>query len=411
LTNSIKNLYGKNYKTLLYVGLALLFLDVIIDPSNKIFHSKYVLFLGVFVLWFPLHYKKTVYLSKQILFAVAFIGFFMPFYAISVGLIKNFAGNSTMAELVYLNSFFFFFLLVIIVTENIQLRPVLNVSAILLVAMTAFSYFLPLINPGLFAKLYAFFVMEKEVAVYALRNYGGFTLLMVFYKTSPILVFPLAYYLHRLLILKIKKNRGAQIVFILALCTTLFLSGTRANILSMTFILLFYLLFYAYKNSKPLALLVAFIYLAAFFYGANLLAEVFLNRSEISNQVKLGHLFSYIEHFSNHVGILLFGQGIGSTMYTTGINSVVSVTELTYFELIRVWGIPVSIVFGLILLIPIFYEIKSGSVSHLFIAYLAYLFIAGTNPLLLSSTGMLVLVYVFSQTYSTTFPNDAENEA
>ncbi|QIA08547.1 hypothetical protein [Draconibacterium halophilum] len=337
---------------------------------------------------------------------MAFIGFFMPFYALSVGLIKNFANNSSMVELVYLNSFFFFFLLVIIVTENIQLRPVLNISALLLVAITAFSYIIPLINPGLFAKLYTFFVTEKEAAVYALRNYGSFTLLMVFYKTSPILVFPLAWYLHRILILKVEKNRIRQIVFILAISTTLFLSGTRANILSMGLILLFYIFFYAYKKSKPVALLVAFIYLVGFFYGANLLADVFLNRSEVSNQVKLGHLFSYIEHFSDHVGILLFGQGIGSTMYTSGINSVVSVTELTYFELIRVWGLPVSIVFGLILLIPIYQELKSGTISHLFIAYIAYLFIAGTNPLLLSSTGMLVLVYVFSQTFSTTSQKD-----
>lgn len=376
------------------------------DPSNKIFHTKYILFVGVFLLWLPLYYKKTVTLSKQLLFIMAFIGFFMPFYALSVGLIKNFANNSTMAELVYLNSFFFFFLLVIIVTENIQLRPVLNISAVLLVAVTAFSYIIPLFNPGLFAKLYTFFVTEKEAAVYALRNYGGFTLLMVFYKTSPILVFPLAWYLHRIFILKIKKNRVGQIIFILALCTTLFLSGTRANILSMGLILLFYIFFYALKKSKPIALLVAFIYLAGFFYGGNLLADVFLNRSEASNQVKLGHLFSYIEHFSDHAGILLFGQGIGSTMYTTGINSIVGVTELTYFELVRVWGLPVSIVFGLILLIPIYHELKSGSISHLFIAYTAYLFIAGTNPLLLSSTGMLVLVYVFSQTFSTTSQKD-----
>ncbi len=336
---------------------------------------------------------------------MAFVGFFMPFYALSVGLIKNFANNSTMAELVYLNSFFFFFLVMVIVTENIQLRPILNISALLLIVITVFSYILPLINPDLFAKLYAFFVMEKDVAVYALRNYGSFTLLMVFYKTSPILVFPLAWYLHRLLILKIKKNRAGQILFILAIAATLFLSGTRANILSMGLIVLFYLFFYTYKTSKPFALLVAFIYLVGSFYGANMMVEFFLNRSEISNQIKLGHLFSYIQHFSNQTDILLFGQGIGSTMYTTGINRIVSVTELTYFELIRVWGLPVSIIFVFILFIPIYYEIKSGSISYLFIAYLAYLFIAGTNPLLLSSTGMLVLVYVFSQTFSM----DAQN--
>ena len=405
LSSKLSHFIHHHYTQLLHLSVALLFVNLVLDPSNKIFHTKYILFLGVFLLWLPMYYRKKIALSKQILFTMAFIGFFMPFYALSVGLIKNFATNTSLAELVYLNSFFFFFLLIVIVTENIQLRPVFTISALLLVVITAFSYILPVFNPAFFTKLYSFFVTEKEAAVYALRNYGGFTLLMVYYKTSPILVFPLAYYLHRLFILKIRKHRISQFLFILGLCVTLFLSGTRANIISMGMIILFYLLFYTYKKSKPLALLTAFIYLAALFYGANILAEVFLNRSELSNQVKLGHLLSYIEHFSKHTGILLFGQGIGSTMYTSGINSIVSVTELTYFELIRVWGLPVSIIFVFILLIPIYYEIKSGSISYLFIAYLAYLFIAGTNPLLLSSTGMLVLVYVFSQTFSM----DAQN--
>lgn len=396
--------YIKNYyPQLLQISVALLFVNLILDPSNKIFHSKYILFVGVFLMGLPSIYKNTFTLSRSLLFIVIFVSLFMPAYALSVGLIKSFAHNSSMAELVYLNSFFFFLLLLVILSNNMQLRAVFHAAALLIVGITAMSYLLLLYNPGIFDELYRFFVVEKEVAVYALRSYGDFTLLMMFYKTSPLLVFPLAYYLHRVLILNDRSNLVFQLIVLLAISTTLFLSGTRANILSMGLILLFYMLYYAYKNSKPLALLIVFIYALLFFYGANKLAEIFLNSSEVSNQVKLGHLFSYIEHFSNHIDILLFGQGIGSTMYTTGLHSTVGVTELTYFELVRVWGLPVSIVFGIILLIPIYNEIKSRSFSHLFIAYTAYLFIAGTNPLLLSSTGMLVLVYVFSQTYYNTF--------
>lgn len=323
----------------------------------------------------------------------------MPAYALSVGLINSFAQNSSMAEVVYLNSFFFFLLLIVIEVNTIKLTTIFNTSTLLIVVVTGVSYIILLHNPTAFDELYKYFVVEKKVAVYALRQYGDYTLLMMFYKTSPLLIFPLAYYLHKLLILKNRSKLTLSVLALVAIIITLFLSGTRANIVSLGSMLLFYILFYAYKKSKPLALLVGSVYLLLFFYGASKLASVFLSSSEISNTIKLGHLLSYFEHFSNHIGVLLFGQGIGGTIYSTGVHSTVTVTELSYFELVRIWGLPVTLLFGTILLAPIYKELKKQSVSHLFIAYIAYLFIAGTNPLLFSSTGMLVLVYVFSETY------------
>lgn len=392
--------YKKYYSTLLSLCIALLFADVIIDPTNKIFHLKYILFAMPFLVWLPQLFTKKILLHRSFAIVLFFVCLFMPIYAISFGLINNFVQNTTIGELVYLNSFFFFLIILIVFTEQLDLTRFFNYSSLIIVAITGISYSVLLYNPNTFGLLYDYFVVDKNVAVYGLRKYGDYTLLMMFYKTSPLLIFPLSYYFYQLLIQQNNRHIPLKIIALIAIALTLFLSGTRANILSLALIILFYIIFYAYKKSKPIFFVLGFVYLLLAFYSITIIGDLLLSRSEISNIVKFGHITSYIEYFSNNVGVLIFGQGIGGTFYSTGINSIVNVTELTYFELIRIWGIPISICFFTILLFPIYKELQSKNISHLFIAYIAYLFIAGTNPLLLSSTGMLVLVYVFSKVYS-----------
>jgi len=120
----------------------------------------------------------------------------------------------------------------------------------------------------------------------------------------------------------------------------------------------------------------------------------------LSNVIKYGHFASYVNLFSDNISILLFGQGIGVPFYTTGFHKEVFATELQYFEMIRIWGLPVTLLFLSVLLLPIIKEIKTKKYSSIFVAYIAFLFIAGTNPFLLDSTGMIVLVYVFSKMYN-----------
>lgn len=384
---------------MLNFSIALLFLDVIIDPTNKIFHIKYVLFGGLFLIWLPSLINKRIVLPKSLSFILIFVCFFMPLYAISVGLVKSFIQNTSLGEIVYLNSFFFFLLLLIIVIEKIELTRIFNNSSLIIVLITSISYSILVYNPNTFGLLYDYFVVDKNVAVYAIRKFGDYTLLQMFYKTSPLLIFPLSYFLYKLLIQQNRKHLVFNIITLIAIGITLFLSGTRANILSLALIILYYILFYAYKKSKPIFLIVGLVYLLFVFYSASVLGGILLSKSETSNMVKFGHVISYIEHFSNYVGVLFFGQGLGGTFYSSGIHSIVSVTELTYFEIIRIWGLPITIIFGGILLLPIYNELKNERITHIFIAYIAYLLVAGTNPLLLSSTGMLVLVYVFSEIY------------
>ncbi|MBN2615548.1 MAG: hypothetical protein JXR71_07610 [Bacteroidales bacterium] len=379
--------------------MALLLADVMIDPNNLIFRVKYVLFVFVLLVWTVGFRPKMNRWDSKLAYVAVFIGVFMPFYALSVGIINSVLHNVPVGNLVYLNSFFFFLLVLVTMNNTSYLTVLFNRSSLMIVLVTLLIYASLVLNPLWFKSLYQYFVMDKNVAAYALRNYGKITMLMIFYKTSSILVFPLSYYLYKILIDQKTKARFVQYLLTVLIMVTLFLSGTRANVLSLFLILIFYLGFFTYRRSKTWFVLVVSAGLVLFLLMLPSVWEVFMNRHEASNAIKFGYLPSYADFFDQNLLSLFFGQGIGGIFYASVLNRMVGVTELTYLELIRIWGIPIAVIFGVILIWPLVREIKSKKLSHLFIAYLAFLFIAGTNPLLLSSTGMLVLVYVFSMSF------------
>ncbi len=399
MTDKFFHWFKEKYPVFLNISMVLLFVDVMVDPTNLIFHVKYVLFGLVFVIWLLRNFSKKIVLTKRQWFILLFIAFFMPFYELSTGLLNSMLHNVPVGNLVYFNSFFFFTLILVTVREKINLTAIFNYSSLSIVFMTLGLYLILIFNVSLFGDMYRYFVVDKQVVVYALRNYGETTLLMIFYKTSPLLVFPLSWYLYQILINKQKKRVFVSILLLMLIALTLYFSGTRANLLSLILIVIFYLGWFLYRKSKVWFLLfVGFGILVVLFTLPSVMA-VFLNKQEASNAIKFSYLSSYSDYFDHHLLSLLFGQGIGGTFYASGLHRMIDVSELTYFELIRIWGIPVTLIFVGTLILPLLAEIRAKKVTHLFIAYLAYLFISGTNPLLMSSTGMLVLVYVFTNTF------------
>ena len=400
LQNPMFNWFKKKQTFFLKGLLALLLMDVMLDPNNLIFHAKYLLFVLVFLVWLPGRYFEKGKIPVKLSFVLIFIALFMPLYALSVGIINSAIHNIQVGTLVYFNSFFFFLIVLVTANGRFNLTKLFNRSSLFIVFMTFGLYVALVLNPEWFGGVYKYFVLDKGAAVYALRDYGKITMLMIFYKTSPLLVFPLSYFLYKIFIDSQKKASFIQYLLTILIAITLFLSGTRANLLSLFLIPLFYVGFFIYRKSKSWFVLITALGLLSFLLAFPSFWNVIMNRHETSNIIKFGYLPSYADYFSGHLLSLIFGQGIGGRFFAHGLHQYMDVTELTYLELIRIWGIPIAAVFGLILIWPLVKEIREKKLSHLFIAYLAYLFIAGTNPLLLSSTGMLVLVYVFSIEFS-----------
>ena len=130
-----------------------------------------------------------------------------------------------------------------------------------------------------------------------------------------------------------------------------------------------------------------------------------LVEKEDSAIVKAGRLSSYLKLFASApMRFLLIGSGPGSLFYSRGVFDYIAYSELTYFDFIKDFGL----LFTIILLFCFLYPILKCALSVrydtsqkycLCLSWVAYLFIAGTNPLLISSTGLVaysIMFYAYS---------------
>jgi hypothetical protein len=174
----------------------------------------------------------------------------------------------------------------------------------------------------------------------------------------------------------------------------LFISGTRANALAVVLVVGILMLNRIRLAGGWIAALMIGV------MGVILLAVTiipkFADTQEHGNAIKLGHFRSYEHEFSEKPSVLLWGEGAGSAFYSEGIQNWSTGTELTYLELVRVFGLPMTVVFGAGLLWIAYALLFNAALSGA-LAYLAYLAIAASDPLLLSSTGMIVMCAVLKQ--------------
>jgi hypothetical protein len=134
------------------------------------------------------------------------------------------------------------------------------------------------------------------------------------------------------------------------------------------------------------------------------LQKVIFDLSEEANAIKYAHVLSYIDLFAAHPLVLLIGQGLGGGFYSGGFGEITYMTELSYLELIRFFGVPLFCIIVWLSFYPLFFYLRNRAhIAHkdkfIYLSYGLYLFCIGTNPLLISSTGMIVLVVVYSVTF------------
>lgn len=174
----------------------------------------------------------------------------------------------------------------------------------------------------------------------------------------------------------------------------LFLSGARANILALLSIILIFTLRHLRRRGgwAPVLIVGTLIVILA---SATIMPK-FTDTQEGSNAIKLKHIHSYEEEFGAELTALLWGEGANSAFYSEGFEKWTTVTEVTYLELARVFGLPMAFLFGVGLL-WIGFRIFANGFLPIGLAYMGYLGIAGSNPLLINSTGFLVIAAMYEQ--------------
>ncbi len=363
---------------------------LIVDPPNTILRAKNPVFIVLVALLF-VRYRTKMETSKLVIFLLTYLLIVATFlrgdmagypfdYEFTTGFIKAFAPILLLCWVSKLEIF------------NKMLFP--------LVCISLFSIFIAYamyFSPAIETAIYGFLQEENDFMKLSRRSFLGISLISVFYKTIPLAIMPCSVYCYKAI--TERKHRIGNVLLFLIFAMAIFFSGTRANMLSVFFIFSF--LWIRQKGNEVFGKVLTYLLIFIFLLFALYLVTVFLSeKGEHSNAIKFGHLMSYYDLFVTHPDILLFGQGIGSLFYSAGFGEMVPQTEWTYVELVRYFGFFGALFIIGIFFYPLYYLYKHKTeVQYALpfgLGYFLYLCIAGTNPLLISSTGMLALVVGYS---------------
>ena len=239
--------------------------------------------------------------------------------------------------------------------------------------------------------------VENGVAFFGpFRNYGGLNFYYMYFVASPMLIYLVAQEAWALFDKKTKN----QFLWCGVAVVALFLSGTRANMLLATITVPFVYLWrrWGWVAIPTVAFLAVIFLLMLHFLGVQAVGSMFDPQNE-SIRIKLGFMVGYVEIFSDMV-TLLFGQGFNAHVWSSvfgemlpgGAYGGASKTELTYFELIRVFGVVVGGAF-FYLMVVFLKKLAEIEPSWRWMAPAVFLYMVGStfNPYLFSSNGMLPL--------------------
>lgn len=252
----------------------------------------------------------------------------------------------------------------------------------------------------LFSQIYSFdwishFFLENSIAFLGAREYSGFIFPYIYIVTSPILILLLSYDFSRL---REKINLNNFILFIFT-TISLALTGTRAHILiSFTFIFIYILLTSSRRIFKKILFFLILILLAIFVF--NSIADIigsFFSINDESNSLKLSMLKGYWEIFSNPIN-LIFGQGFNAHEWSLPLENMIAMdigaskTELTYIEIIRVFGVLIGCsVFILLFNLVVSVRGMKQDYEWVYPGLVILLINASINPYLFSTNGILPL--------------------
>ena len=245
--------------------------------------------------------------------------------------------------------------------------------------------------------MFLFFSSHDDMVMMSHRYFFGIKIFGMYLKSFVSLMFAMFIMFYYTFNANKWSKRILYAIGAILFTLSFLVSGTRSTML-LPFAM-FGVVSYGYIARKrfikyftyPFLALFAFVFLAIVLLLAS-------ETGELSNEMKYAHLTSYTQLFTSHPEYLIFGQGPATKFYTLGFRRFTDETEWTYLELIRNYGaFCIPILF--IVLWPLYKMIRKSNDVYkwgITTTYFIYLMIAGTNPLLLSSTGMIIILMAYS---------------
>ena len=213
----------------------------------------------------------------------------------------------------------------------------------------------------------------------------------IFLKASTMLLLALA--------MAFEERRFFDAIVILA---ALILSGTRANVFTAIAVFAVFVIMSSRNRSNRIAIttIISGLFLAVvikFNIPAKLqrIAEV----KQVSDDYRSHSLNSIFRYWSEQPIRLITGSGFSGKYFDSGRNDFISDVELSYWNLMRQLGFIMFVLVMIMILLPLFQLVKRRVGKHMILSYIGYLVIAYTNPLLYSSTGITVVLFMYYYTF------------
>lgn len=374
-------------------ALRIFLLVCVFDPADRILGLKTPLFVicwSLFVIDILINKTIPRYDKNHLLYVMGML--FVPMISIAYYYIID--GSHPYEGFSLLKSYLLITISLIIYSIRENFIPILSSFLNIMSVMIIVIFIIVLIFPewqliiALYGERYGFLLLGD-------RQYSSdLTLKSIYFVASPMICIAISHYLY--LYFSSARKRWKYLVFILINCLGMFLAGTRNNMV-VSIVLPLVLLFNYSKFKRRIALLslTAFISFVIYFFNE---ISIMLNPEEQSNETKLELLNDYFDIFNSYD--LLLGQGLGS-YYNWSVRGEYFVSELTYLEVIRNYGLVLGTPVILLLLYPLImslwrvYYIE----KYIYFAYFFYLLMSFSNPLFFSSLGMLFLSIIIGNLF------------
>lgn len=386
-------------KSLYLLSIMAFMFVTIFDPADVVLGLKVPLFVLCFITGGLVAFGRFggIYIATPLLiYSLLFVT--IPLFSMFVYYVKN--GADPYEGFAMFKAYLFIFFAIILAATDLDvtkyLSIILSLMAICIISLFIFLWIFP----------ESFILMNAlgattEIFYVDMRSYGGtFEFLQAYFVCSPMLVVSVAYYSFRL---RESRYKDFWSFILLAISVVaLMMAGSRNNVFAAVFLLPTLYIIFSGKRIFSIALVSCLITVLVL-VSADELAS-FFDPTEAGNSIKLSYLSDYAAIFSD-LSNLFFGQGLGAYHDFSMLSNPYFVTELTYLEVFRNFGL----FFGLIMLLmmgyPIVKTFKHGKSTllqkHIAVAYSFYLVMCFTNPNLFSSMGILILCLVLSSLYRT----------
>lgn len=369
-----------------------IWLAAALDPVGNNGGFRYAAFAFV-VLVVAINSFRSRYADKKKIRFVVLFGFFLPAYGLFIYAIRD--GGGSVEDTSYIAAGVLTICVFLYRSERhmIEGEKALNLSALLLAVLIVTVFFLSLVNPQ---NPFIGILVKNGVALVGSRVYGDLELPYIYFVASPLL--PLGFALSICNFFTLGKWRVFYFCAVLLIAVAMFLVGTRMSQLLILIVFFVSLSIYSVRGRHAiyiasLLLLVIFVALEQSYLGG-----VF-SFGEGSINTKLSYLDTY-RLILDGVDVAFFGQGFNAHVWSTPFSDMIkneegTRTELTYIELLRVFGVPI----GLVIIFYFVMMIVREKSSKWKLIGCIVLLQSISNPYLFSSNGFLPLTLLVGRHY------------